>query len=72
MLAVKSGRHDQRGGRDVDANDIFQAAMVYVVKWSPVIFGIAVISFADLIIDFTIKIFKRAPTYDLRGRRTRR
>lgn len=56
----------------MNANDLFQAAMVYVGKWSPVIFGIAVISFADLIIDFTVNLFRRAPTYDQRGRRSRR
>lgn len=54
----------------MSATEIFQAAMRYVVTFSPLIFVLAVISVSDLILDFVISLFRRSPDFGMR-RRTR-
>lgn len=57
----------------MDATDLFDLAWTYIVRFAPIIFVLAVISVADLIIDFMASLLKRAPDFGVRGsgRRTR-
>lgn len=56
----------------MNANDIFQAAMRYVVMFSPIIFILAVISVADILIDFVVRLLQRGPDFGGLRRRSGR
>lgn len=54
------------------ADDLVTASLGYIELFMPVILIIAAISLADLIIDFAIKLFKKAPDFGFNSRRSRR
>lgn len=55
----------------MDANEIIDAALRYISYFSPLIFILAALSFADILINFIVSLLYKLPKYDSSGRRSR-